>query len=321
MPNASTILRSPRGTSPSSAARAEQLIAASQRHTHDPFQEIEWDIPIDDSAYHLPPEMLSLYATAAWEQMTETERIEYSRHETAAMFAAGIWFENALMQIVLRHLTEIDVTDPTHRYLLIEVADECRHSAMFGEYIRRAGTPSYRPDRPVIIDDTHSGRLLSYLLILAIEELLDFANRAAMRDDRVHPVARQISRLHVLEEARHVSFAKSYLAETWPTLDDEERQTVRGAAAVLVADVVSLSLNPDVFSQLGIDNGAQIALDNPHHRANVVDGLAKLTTFLTELGVIDDVAPWVELGLVHPLADEDAPKAAVLGGVSPGIRN
>ncbi len=73
-------------------------------------------------------------------------------------------------------------------------------------------------------------------------------------------IAPIVGLLHVLE-ARHVSFAKSYLAETWPTLDDEERQTDRG----------------------------------------VVGGLAKLTTFLTELGVIDDVAPWVELGLVHPI--------------------
>lgn len=289
-------------TVPTSAIRAQQLIAASQRHTHDPFEEIDWNVAIDDSAYHLPPELLALYATPTWEQMSESERITYSRHETAAMFAAGIWFENALMQIVLRHLTEIDVTDPTHRYLLIEVADECRHSAMFGEYIRRAGTPSYRPDRPVIIDDTHSGRLLSYILILAIEELLDFANRAAMRDDRVHLVARQISRLHVLEEARHVSFAKSYLAETWPTLDDEERRIVRNAAAVLVADVVSLSLNPDVFAHLQIDNGAEIARNNPSYRANVIAGLAKLTSFLTDLGVIDDAEPWVELGLVAAIS-------------------
>jgi hypothetical protein len=294
----STAIAAPRNTSPTSAIRAQQLIAASQRHTHDPFEEIDWNVAIDDSAYHLPPELLALYATPTWEEMSESERIMYSRHETAAMFAAGIWFENALMQIVLRHLTEIDVTDPTHRYLLIEVADECRHSAMFGEYIRRAGTPSYRPERPVIIDDTHSGRLLSYILILAIEELLDFANRAAMRDDRVHLVARQISRLHVLEEARHVSFAKSYLAETWPTLDDEERRIVRNAAAVLVADVVSLSLNPDVFAHLQIDNGAEIAQNNPNYRANVIAGLAKLTSFLTELGVIDDAEPWIELGLV-----------------------
>ncbi len=293
-----TATATPHTATPSSAARAEQLIAASQRNSHDPFEEIEWSIPIDDSAYHLPPELLALYGTSTWERMSEIERIAYSRHETAAMFAAGIWFENALMQIVLRHLTDIDVTDPTHRYLLIEVADECRHSAMFGEYIRRAGTPSYRPDRPVMFDDTHSGRLLSYLLILAIEELLDFANRAAMRDDRVHLVVQQISRLHVLEEARHVSFAKSYLAETWPTLDAEERQIVRHAAAVLVADVVSLSLNPDVFDHLQIDNGAEIARNNPVYRANVIAGLAKLTSFLTDLGVIDEAEPWIELGLI-----------------------
>ena len=105
-------------------------------------------MPIDDSAFHLPPELLALYGTPTWEPMSETERIEYSRHEAAATFAAGIWFENALMQVVLRHLTDIDVTDPIHRYLLIEVADECRHSAMFGEYIRRAGTPSYAPGSP-----------------------------------------------------------------------------------------------------------------------------------------------------------------------------
>ena len=82
-------------TVPTSAIRAQQLIAASQRHTHDPFEEIDWNVAIDDSAYHLPPELLALYATPTWEQMSESERITYSRHETAAMFAAGIWFENA----------------------------------------------------------------------------------------------------------------------------------------------------------------------------------------------------------------------------------
>jgi hypothetical protein len=255
---------------PRTTLRAEQLIAASERQTHDPFHEIDWTLPIDDSAYHVPPEVLALYGTATWDAMSERERITYSRHEAAATFAAGIWFENALMQVVLRHLVDIDVTDPIHRYLLIEVADECRHSAMFGEFIRRAGTPTYAPDRPVVVDETGSGRAMSYLLILAIEELLDHVNRATMRDNRVHEVTRQISRLHVLEEARHVSFAKSYLAEVWPTLDTDQQAVVRDAAPVLVEDVVSLSLNPDMFDHLGVRDGADIARANPHHRSTII---------------------------------------------------
>src|ERR1700681_1453659 len=150
---------------PRTAARSHQLVAASERTTLDPFREIDWSTPIDDSAFHLPPELLPLYGTAAWEAMSDTERIAYSRHETAALCGAGIWFENVLMQVLLRHLAEMPVTDPAHRYLLVEVADECRHSMMFGEYIRRARTPAYRPtlSPDFLADDSPGARAASYL--------------------------------------------------------------------------------------------------------------------------------------------------------------
>jgi hypothetical protein len=283
---------------PATSARSTQLIAASERATHDPFTEIDWEIALDHSAYYLPPEMLALYDTEAWSAMSEDERIEYSRHEIAAIFGAGIWFENALMQIVLRHLSEIDVLDPMHRYLLTEIADECRHSMMFGEFIRRAGTPAYGPTRAVDAVQGPSGRAMSYLAILAIEELLDFANRGCMRDDRVHPMVRQISKLHVLEEARHVSFAKSYISESWPTLDPVDQEAVRAIAPALVAEIVELNLDPQVFEHLGITNGYELAKANPAYQANVIAGLGKLTTFLTEVGIIDDPESWLELGLI-----------------------
>jgi P-aminobenzoate N-oxygenase AurF len=288
---------------PRTAARSHQLVAASQRTTLDPFEFVDWSAAIDDSAFHLPPELLPLYGTAVWAAMTETEQIAYSRHETAALCGAGVWFENVLMQVVLRHLAEMPVTDPAHRYLLVEVADECRHSTMFGEYIRRAGTPAYRPalaPSSLSDDNTVERRAVSYLLILAVEELLDHMNRATMRDDRVHPTSRAMAKLHVLEEARHVSFAKTYLAEVWETLDDEARREVVSAAPVLVSVVADLSVDPHVYEHLAIADGAEIARANPHHRATIVAGLSKLTTFLTEIGVIDDEQrpTWAGLGLV-----------------------
>ena len=285
---------------PRTAARSAQLVAASERTTLDPFREVDWSIPIDDSAFHLPPELLPLYGTATWHAMSPTEQIAYSRHETAAMFGAGIWFENALMQMVLAHLVTIPVTDPSHRYLLVEVADECRHSTMFGEYIRRAGTPAYGPThRHQASADTPDGRVLSYLLILAVEELLDHANRATMRDERLHPVSRQIAKVHVLEEARHVSFAKSYLSEIWPTLDTDEQTIVTSTAGSLVAAVVQLNLDKRVYEELGIENGLAEVEANPNYRANVVAGIAKLTRFLADIGILNESHrdEWVALGL------------------------
>jgi len=277
---------------PRTAARSRQLVAASERTTLDPFREIDWSLPIDDSAYHLPPELLPLYGTPIWEAMDEIERVAYSRHETAALCGAGIWFENVLMQVVLRDLADIPVTDPSHRYLLVEVADECRHSMMFGEYIRRAGTPAYRPAlSPHVLSDADDGpgtRAVSYLLILAVEEMLDSSNRATMRDERVHPISRGMARLHVLEEARHVSFAKTYLAEIVPTLSEDDRRVVADAAPVLVAVVADLSVDPAVYEHLGIAGGLEAARTNPHHRATIAAGLSKLTTFSSEIGIIDD---------------------------------
>jgi hypothetical protein len=289
---------------PRTAARSRQLVAASERTTLDPFREIDWSLPIDDSAFHLPPELLPLYGSPAWDAMDGAERIAYSRHETGALCGAGIWFENVLMQVVLRHLADMPVTDPAHRYLLVEVADECRHSMMFGEYLRRAGTPAYCPTlSPHFLSDEAPGaRAVSYLLILAVEELLDFMNRATMRDERVHPTSRAIARLHVLEEARHVSFAKTYLAELLPTLSDEDRTVVADAAPVLVEVVADLSVDPAVYEHLGIAGGLEMARANPHHRSTIVSGLAKLTTFLTEIGVIDDAhrAAWGALVAARP---------------------
>lgn len=287
-------------TMPRTATRSAQLVAASERTTLDPFVDVDWSVSIDDSAYHLPPEWLPLFGTAAWEAMDEAERIAYSRHECAALCGAGIWFENLLMQAVLRHLAELPVTHPAHRYLLVEVADECRHSTMFGEFIRQAGTPAYGPEAAGGLDDLPGGRAMTYLLILAVEELLDAANRATMKDDRVHSISRQIARLHVLEEARHVSFAKTYLTEVWPTLSPEDREAATSFAPTAVAAVVERTVDPEVYDTLGIAGGEEMARTNPHHQEKVVAGLAKLTTFLTELGVIDDEhrGNWEDLGLV-----------------------
>lgn len=287
---------------PRTAAKATKLVAASQRQTLDPFTEVDWSIPIDDSAYHLPPEFLPLYRTPQWDAMSEVERFAYSRHETAALCGAGIWFENVLMQIVLRHLTEIDVTDPSHRYLLVEVADECRHSTMFGEYIRQAGTPSYRPTlAPTIIsEEDGAGRALGYVMILAVEELLDVCNRATMKDDAIHPVARRIAKVHVLEEARHVSFARTYLEEVWPTLSEADRAAAAEFVPAAVAVVANLVVNPDVYAALGIEGGYEAALASPHHHRRIVRSLAGLTSFLSEIGVINDATRslWEEAGLI-----------------------
>ena len=48
----------------------------------------------------------------------------------------------------------------------------------------------------------------AYASILVAEELLDTWQRELMKDERVQPITRMVARIHVLEEARHMTFAR-----------------------------------------------------------------------------------------------------------------
>jgi len=291
-------------TSPPVAEKAARLVAASERQSYDPFIDIDWSEPITDTSYYLPPEVLPLYGTAVWDAMTPTQRYEYSRHECASLCAAGIWFENILMHLIVRHLYDLPATDGAYRYLLVETADECRHSSMFAEFIRLAGTPAYQVASLL----RAGGKFLTattkgpeaYLAMLAAEELLDMTNRATMKDDRVHPTSRQIAKVHVMEEARHVAFARAYVLDGWPTLGRFRRVVAMVRAPFVVRSVADALVNADVYATLGITDGAKIARANPEHRARVIRDLGKVTGLLDEIGVINAVTRpvWRMLGLI-----------------------
>lgn len=308
------------------AAHAAALVRASARKSFDPFAAIDWSVPFDDSRFYLPPDCLPLYGTDAWARMSEKERKAYSRHETAALCGTGIWLENILMRVVVDHLYDLSPTDPTLRYLLVEVGDECRHSAMFGEFVRQAGTPAYRPGRRL----RWLGRLVrsafvgpaAFLAILAAEELLDSVNRRTMKDRSLHPVSREIARIHVIEEARHVSFARVYMERELPKLNPVRRTILRWVAPLVVSVVADAMIQPGIFKALGIMGGEAAARSNPSHKQRVIDDLASLVEFLEQVAVINDrTRPfWEELGLCSPRPGKARPAPGIIAPALPLAR-
>lgn len=286
------------------ADRAEQLAPVAERHRQDPFADIDWSVPIDDRALHLPERFLPLCGTPAWRAMTDEERRAYSRHECAAFLASVIWFENILMTMVVRHLYGMPVDDSSHRFLLVEVEDECRHSVMFAEYIRRAGTPPYRPSPRLRLQGDlfrlTQGRVASFIAILAAEVLVDAVNRATAESDDIHPVSRRIAQIHMGEEGRHVSYARTFLAEEWPRLNPFRRAAIAAEAPLVTFAVADALVNPDVYRTLGVRGGHRQALTNPRHHERIAADLAKFTDFMAEIGVIGSRTRliWRALGLV-----------------------
>ena len=94
-----------------------------------------------------PPERSTLYGTDLWRRMPEEQRIELTKHEVASIASVGIWFETILTQMLVRSLYDRSMTDAHARFAFTEIADECRHSMMFGRMIETLGCPDYGPGR------------------------------------------------------------------------------------------------------------------------------------------------------------------------------
>jgi P-aminobenzoate N-oxygenase AurF len=285
---------------------AIRLLRASAEHSYDPEVEIDWDAPLLPDRWYAPPRRCSLYGTELWDRLTEQQRITLTRHEVASVAGLGVWFETILMQLLLRDYYRQDPTAPHAQYALTEVADECRHSVMFGRMIEKLGCPVYRVGR---FDDA-LGRWIAatargprmFAAILIAEEVLDTLQREAAADETVQPLVRMVSRIHVVEEARHVRYARAELARQVRAASPRrlafDKMVIARSAYLTGAGLV----HPDVYKSVGIDPvvGRRAARANPYHREMLRWAGQRVVAYLNDLDLIGGpgVYLWRRSGLI-----------------------
>ncbi|MFT7837920.1 diiron oxygenase [Saccharothrix sp. BKS2] len=279
-------------------AVARRLLESSEALSYDPVREVDWETPLDTDFHGASPEWSTLYGTSYWDEMTPEQQRELTRQEAASVASTGIWFEMILQQMVLRDFYAKDPTDPAFQWALTEIADECRHSIMFARGAAKLRAPAYRPRRVVVelgrAFKTLASGEAAYAAILVAEEVLDVMQRDWMRDERVVPFVRTINNIHVVEESRHMKFAR-----------EETRERLRGAGwlrrqvnAIVVAGasyaIVRSMVSDQVYATAGLDRERAVreARANEHHRSMLRSSCAGLMEFLSSAGLLTRASTW-----------------------------
>ncbi|MGH3797798.1 MAG: AurF N-oxygenase family protein [Pseudonocardiaceae bacterium] len=277
---------------PDREGTAQRLLQTSAKHSYDPAVEIDWDAPLVPDRYFIAPHRSSLYGTALWDRMSEEQRIALTKHEVASFYSMGIWFETILMQMLVRHVYDRPKGSAHARYAWTEIADECRHSVMFSRIAEKFGGPEYGPGRFV----HHLGRLfktvsngtLTFGATIYVEETLDALQREQMADQSLQPVVQKVSRIHVIEEARHIRYAREETLRQWPRLGRLGRAYSRLILAVVVYFATTRLVDPKVYAAAGldVDEAVAAAAANPHWRQTKQFAARKVITFFNEVGLI-----------------------------------
>ncbi|MCG8923746.1 diiron oxygenase [Lentzea sp. CC55] len=271
---------------------AERLLKSSAEKFYDPEVDIDWSAPLADGLFYIPEQRISLYGTPLYDSLTQEQRVELSKHELASIASVGLWFELLLMQMLVKVVYNSDPTTRHAQYALTEVADECRHSTMFARLVERVGCPAYGPTK-----HTHRlGKLLPiigygpamYGSILVAEEILDRLQREAMNDETVQPIVRMVNRIHVLEEARHVRFAREELQRGMAGLKGYEKPYQKWLIGYVSMMITRAIINPRVYAAVGLDvrEAHRQALANPKFQETIRWSGERIMSFLDEAGLV-----------------------------------
>lgn len=271
---------------------AQRLLASSAKNSYDPLIDIDWEAPLPEGLAYLPFERVSLYGTPLWDELTPEQRVELSKNELASIASTGLWTEIILMQMLVRDAYHRDPRDPGTQYALTEVGDETRHVIMFAKALERLDCPEYRPPRFVhhlarIYKATARGPAM-YAPVLVTEEVTDRLQRSTMNDESIHPLVRMVNRIHVVEEARHVRYARGELSRMLPRLSRPRRGWHNLVAAIASAALVRVLIDPKVYASVGLDpkQARRVARANPHHRETTRWMGEKIMSFLDEQGMV-----------------------------------
>ncbi|GAA2117221.1 diiron oxygenase [Kitasatospora saccharophila] len=286
--------------------KAAQLLVASARHSYDPMVDIDWEAPLEEGKWFLAEKRCSLYGTELWDTLSLEQKILVSREELASSVAMGVWTEHILLHLVSRYVYKRDVSTPQVQFALTEVADEVRHMIMFAKLVEKIGSEIYpTPEKTLksgLVLKTFAPVPALWALILLTEEFFDRFQREQANDETLQPVVRSVARIHVVEEARHISFARTELERFVPTLSSFKLDLLRKFLANVVKSMREGRYNPLIYQRAGLDPKVAIAQAkaSPYAKENAAYGAERIAAYYKKIGLIGGSSEkvWREAGWI-----------------------
>jgi hypothetical protein len=267
----------------------------------DAYVDIPWDDPgwaIDqaDPRWELAPDA-PLAGTDWYRSQPAETRSRLGLHLVVSNMKAGLQFENILERGLLEYAFALPDRSPEFRYAYHEIIEESQHSLMFQEFVNRSGldapglTWDLRLGSRAVVQMARRFPAMFFVFVLGGEDPIDHVQRRTLRSGReLHPLIERIMRIHVTEEARHLSFARQYLRHHGPQLPARRRLALSVQAPVVLSTMASVMMRPPrhLVREYEIPAGVirQTYGRGTPSRQQVRESLRKVRALLVELGLV-----------------------------------
>ena len=277
------------------------------------YADIPWDDPelqIDpaDPRWTLPPTD-RLGGTEWYKSQPAEVQARIGLWRIATAMKIGLQFENLLKRGLLTYAYKLPNGRPEFRYVYHETTEECHHGMMFQEFVNRTGMPIRGMPRalssvaqlvPLIPRlDTE----LFFVFVLGGEDPIDYVQRKHIKEGHIkHPLEEIILKIHIAEEARHISFARHYLRHQVPKMGRIRRKVLGLATPVILGVMARIMLSPPgpMVRHFNIPRKVvREAYKGETARAELRNCVAKVRDLAAELGLLGSAGKriWYAFGI------------------------
>jgi hypothetical protein len=281
------------------------VISRLNKASVDKHWEAYADIPWDDPEFQVDkndprwilPEVDRLGCTKWYRSQPPEIQAQIGLWRVATAMKIGLQFENLLKRGLLNYAYRLPNGRPEFRYVYHETTEECHHGMMFQEFVNRTGMPikgmpralntiaQVAPWIPLVSTE------LFFVFVLGGEDPIDYVQRKTLKaGDIKHPLEETIMRIHIAEEARHISFARHYLKHRVPNMPRVRRRLLGILTPIILGVMARIMLSPPGSMVRHFDIPKEVvreAYRNDAAREEIRNCVGKIRDLMTELDVVD----------------------------------
>ncbi|MFI9554456.1 diiron oxygenase [Nonomuraea endophytica] len=294
-----------------------RLSKASVDKHWEPYKDIPWDDPEflidqDDPRWELP-EVDKLGAHAWYQSRSPEVRARIGLFRVATAMKIGLQFENLLKRGLLNYAYRLPNGAPEFRYVYHETIEEGHHGMMFQEFVNRTKMPvrgmpgplsliaQVAPWIPLISTE------LFFIFVLGGEDPIDHVQRKMLKDGRKHhPLEETIMRIHIAEEARHISFARHYLRNRVPRMPRHRRLLLGIISPIILGVMARIMLAPPgpMIKRFNVPPHVvrEVYTNSQAAAAEIRDSVGKTRELCVDVGLVNALTRriWQVMGIWAP---------------------
>jgi hypothetical protein len=275
--------------------RLGNLSRKSAREHYNPYTHFDWPETIPDDRAWMPPELLSLYGTPLYGELTAGQIASLSKWESVNFYGLII---HGIREVIEKVAVRIHTPAFAHvsDYLHHLLGEENAHMWFFAKFCRDYGGKIYA-DRAFALDASPANgvdEFLTFARIAIFEEVVDYYNVNIGKDRTLPAIIQSINATHHRDESRHVAFGRDFMRELYKGVTEGGTQAIAMAEAHLrryLSHCIDNFYSAPAYRDAGLADPFKLrnrARRAPERAVFHRKMLARTMTFLVSEGILRD---------------------------------